>query len=161
MSKFGVFLALLILSSCKITQNSTATTIAKEIPYFTFYKLNSQRFTKESFDDKRTKFILYFNSECEHCEKQAKWISKEIELFSHLEMVFVSHEEMNAIKRFRDLHNFNQENITFLQDARLTFFNKFGTETFPSILIYNKKGELIQNFEGETKVEKLLEFIPN
>lgn len=150
---------LLVFSSCKTTQNS-GVTAAKEIPYFTFYTLDSQRFTKDDFDDKRTKLILYFNSECEHCEKQAKWLSKDIEQFKHLEMVFVSYEEMSAIKSFRDLYHFNQKNITFLQDSRLTFSDKFGVETFPSILIYNKKGKLIYKFEGETKVDKLLEYIP-
>jgi thioredoxin-related protein len=146
--------------TCKTTKVQEPITVS-EIPYFTLYTLDSQRFTKESFDTKRTKLILYFNSECEHCEKQAKWLSKDIELLSDLEMVFVSFEEMNAIKKFRDLYNFNQKNVKFLQDARLTFSNIFEVESFPSILIYNKKGRLIHKFEGETKVEKLLEFIPN
>ena len=139
-------------------QNTTDSEII-EIPYFTFYTLDSQRFTKESFDNTRTKFILYFNSECSHCEKQAKWLSKEIELFSHLEMIFISFEEMDAIKKFRDTYKFTQKNITFLQDTRLTFSNKFDVESFPSILIYTKKGELIHKFEGETKVEKILKYI--
>ncbi len=162
MNKFSISLfipiILLVFSNCKTTQNSSVT-IAEEIPYFTFYTLDSERFTKENFDNKRTKLILYFNSECDHCEKQAKWLSKDIELFSELEMVFVSFEEMNAIKNYRDLHYFNQKNITFLQDARLTFSDKFNVETFPSILIYNKKGKLIHKFEGETKVDKLLPYI--
>ncbi len=151
-------LVFLMFNSCKTSQKTT-TTAAKEIPYFTFYTLDSQRFTKESFDDKRTKFILYFNSECDHCEKQAKWLSKEIELFSQFEMVFISFEEMGAIRGFRDLHDFTQENITFLQDSRLTFSDKFGVESFPSILLYTKKGKLIHKFEGETKVEKILPFL--
>lgn len=151
-------LVFLMFNSCKTSQKTT-TTATKEIPYFTFYTLDSQRFTKENFDDKRTKFIFYFNSECDHCEKQAKWLSKEIERFSHLEMVFISFEEMDAINNFRDTYNFTQKNITFLQDTRLTFSNKFDVESFPSILIYNKKGELIKKFEGETKVEKILKYI--
>lgn len=150
-------LLLIVLSSCK-TQSSQIKA-AKEIPYFTFYTLESHRFTKDSFDAERTKLILYFNSECDHCEKQAKWLSKEINLFSELELTFISFEEMSAIKAFRDKHNFNQKNITFLQDSRLTFSDKFGVETFPSILLYNKKGKLIHKFEGETKVESILEFL--
>lgn len=132
---------------------------SKEIPYFTFYTLDSQRFTKDNFDKERTKLILYFNSECDHCAKQAKWLSEDINAFSDLELTFISFEEMEAIKTFRDKHKFLQKNITFLQDARLTFSDKFGVETFPSILLYTKKGKLIHKFEGETKVAEILEYL--
>jgi thioredoxin-related protein len=149
---------ILMFCQCKSTK-STAIEASKEIPYFTFYTLDSQRFTKDSFDDKRTKLILYFNSECDHCEKQAKWLSEDIEAFSDFELTFVSFEEMEAIKVFRDKYEFHQKNITFIQDARLTFSDKFGVASFPSILLYTKKGKLIHKFEGETKTEKILEFL--
>lgn len=155
--KFFGLLALLFVCSCNTQKTSVAAT--EEIPYFTFYTLNSERFTKDSFDAKRTKLILYFNSECDHCAKQAKWLREEIQLFSDLEFTFISFEEMGAIKSFRDKHDFTQPNITFLQDARLTFAKKFGVGEFPSILLYTKKGKLIHKFEGETKVEKILPYL--
>ncbi len=153
-----LLLVFILISGFKSTQETS-----KTIPYFTFYTIDSQRFTQDSFDDTRTKLILYFNSECDHCQKQGKWLSKGIEkypIFETLEMVFVSYEEMASIKNYRDTYNFNQENITFLQDARLTFSDKFGVETFPSILIYSKEGKLIKVFEGEIKASEIIAFIP-
>ena len=146
------------LNSCKSTQESSDEA-AKEIPYFTFTTLDNHRFGKDDFDNTRTKLILYFNSECEHCEKQGKWLSESIDSFNHLELTFVSFEEMDAIKKYQDKYNFDQENITFLQDTRLTFSDKFGVENFPSILLYTKKGKLIKKFEGETRVKDILPFI--
>ena len=67
---------------------------------------------------------------------------------------------MNAIKSYRDKYNFNQKNITFLQDTRLTFSDKFGVGNFPSILLYTKDGKLIKKFEGETRVKDILPFLP-
>ena len=157
-SRYLSFLLVLIgLVNCKAQKSDVSA--SEEIPYFTFYTLDSQRFTKDSFDKKRTKLILYFNSECDHCAKQAKWLAKDIHLFSDLELTFVSFEEMTSIRAFRDKHEFFQKNITFLQDARLTFSDKFGVETFPSILLYSKKGKLIHKFEGETKVDKIFEYL--
>lgn len=159
-NRYSLILPIVFFVFCQCTSSKKPIVEAsKEIPYFTFYTLDSQRFTKDSFDSKRTKLILYFNSECDHCEKQAKWLSEDIDAFSDLELTFISFEEMGAIKSFRDTHNFHQKNITFLQDARLTFSDKFGVESFPSILLYSKKGKLIHKFEGETKVEKILEFL--
>jgi len=161
--KFGLLIIIFfILNNCKSPQTVTVKAV-EEIPYFTFYKLDYHRFIKNDFDTKRTKFILYFNSECDHCQKQAKWLKKGMlknpAPFRNLEMVFVSFEEMKMIEAFRDKYQFTQNNITFLQDSRLTFTDKFGVSTFPSILIYSKEGKLIKKFEGETKVEDFLPFL--
>lgn len=144
--------------SCKTTKTPTVKA-AKEIPYFTFTTLDNHRFIKDDFDKVRTKLILYFNSECDHCEKQAKWLSQEIDSFNDLELTFISFEEMDAIKGYRDKYDFNRKNITFLQDSRLTFSDKFGVGKFPSILIYTKDGKLVKKFEGETRVKDILPFI--
>ena len=150
--------------SCKPSQQ-TIVKATEEIPYFTFYTLDQQRFTKDSFDSERMKFIMYFNSECDHCQKQARWLRKGLQenstSFKDLEMIFISFEEMSMIKEYRDKYQFTQDNITFLQDSRLTFADKFGVGSFPSILIYTKEGKLIKKFEGETKVEDVFPFIRN
>lgn len=154
-----IFLSVLVvLSSCKTTQKTTVNTV-KKIPYFTFTTLNNKRFTQDDFDKTRTKLIFYFNSECEHCEKQGKWLSQKIDAFKNLEVTFISFEEIEAIKKYRDKFNFNKKNITFLQDTRLTFSYKFGAETFPCILLYTKKGKLIKKFEGETKIKEIIPYI--
>ncbi len=156
-----IFLIILFIS-CKPSQQIIVKA-TEEIPYFTFYTLDQQRFTKDSFDSERVKLILYFNSECDHCQKQARWLKKGIQenqaAFKKLEIIFISFEEMSMIKGYRDKYQFTQNNITFLQDSRLTFADKFGVGSFPSILIYTKEGKLIKKFEGETKVEDFLPFI--
>ena len=157
-----LFGLLFVLNGCKSSQKTTLEA-TENIPYFTFYTLDQQRFTKDSFDTERTKLILYFNSECDHCQKQGRWLKKGIKenpnAFKNLELIFISFEEMSMIKDYRDQHQFNQDNIVFLQDARLTFADKFGVASFPSILIYSKEGKLIKKFEGETKIEMILPFI--
>ncbi|MDC9721897.1 MAG: redoxin domain-containing protein [Urechidicola sp.] len=158
-----IFLMTLFIS-CKPSQQ-TIVKATEEIPYFTFYTLDQQRFVKDSFDSERVKFIMYFNSECDHCQKQARWLRKGLQenstSFKDLEMIFISFEEMSMIKEYRDKYQFTQSNITFLQDSRLTFADKFGVGSFPSILIYSKEGKLIKKFEGETKIEEVLPFISN
>lgn len=151
-------LIICFLVSCGSTKNVTVNA-TENIPYFTFTTLDNNKFTKDSFDTERTKFIYYFNSECEHCEKQGKWLAQDMSIFDNLEVIFISFEEMDAIKNYRDKFNFTKDNITFLQDSRLTFSDKFGVEKFPSILLYNKKGKLIKKFEGETKVKELNNYL--
>ena len=152
----GIFLTLTLIG-CK--SNMTTVQATENIPYFTFTSLDNTRFTQDNFDKSRTKFIMYFNSECDHCQKQASWLAQDIDAFKDFEITFISYEEMDAIKAFRNKYNFKRDNITFVQDSRLTFSDKFGVETFPSILFYSKDGKLIKKFEGETKVQEILEHI--
>lgn len=157
---YSIFVICILLSitNCK-TKQKPIVKAADNIPYFTFTTLDNKRFTKENLDSKRTKLFYYFNSECEHCDKQGTWLSKEIELFNDLEVIFISFEEMDAIKGYKDKFNFNRENITFIQDTRLTFSDKFGVGEFPSIVLYTKDGSLIKKFEGETKIKDIVPFI--
>jgi|TARA_B110000238_G_scaffold200277_2_gene249840 thiol-disulfide isomerase/thioredoxin len=159
MLKKGSFLIFSIcilfsITNCKTIQKPIVKA-AEYIPYFTFTTLENKRFTKENLDNTRTKLFYYFNSECEHCEKQGSWISKDIKLFEDLEVIFISFEEMDAIKGYQNKFNFVRDNITFLQDTRLTFSDKFGVGEFPSIILYTKGGKLIKKFEGETKVSEI------
>ncbi len=152
----------IVVNSCKSKQQ-TAIKATDVIPYFTFYTLDHHSFVKDNLDTERTKFILYFNSECDHCQKQARWLKKGMKenpkAFKDLEMIFISFEEMSMIASFRDKYQFTQSNITFLQDSRLTFADKFGVGSFPSLLIYSKDNKLIKKFEGETKIEEIFPFI--
>jgi thioredoxin-related protein len=152
---FFVICILFSITNCKTIQKPIVKA-AEDIPYFTFTTLENKRFTKENLDNTRTKLFYYFNSECEHCEKQGSWLSKDIDLFDNLEVIFISFEEMDAIESYKNKFNFERDNITFLQDTRLTFSDKFGVSEFPSIVLYTKNGKLIKKFEGETKVNEIV-----
>lgn len=154
---FSIFIICILFSitNCKTTQKPIVKA-AENIPYFTFTTLDNKRFTKENLDSTRAKLFYYFNSECEHCEKQGSWLAKDIQLFDNLEVIFISFEEMDAIQGYRNKFNFTRDNITFLQDTRLTFADKFGVGEFPGIILFTKDGKLIKKFEGETKVNEII-----
>lgn len=157
--RFSILFLLVILSA---GLEINAQEIKSDIPYFTFYTLDKKPFTKDSLDTSRPKLFFYFNSECEHCQKQGKWFKKALEktpnVFNGVELVFISFEELSSIQSFQKKYTFNRKDITYLQDSRLTFGHKFNVETFPSIVIYDNNGIFIKKFEGETKIEELLPY---
>lgn len=162
MKLYGVVLALGLVF-CSVQINAQTKEGAATIPYFTFYKLNKEPFVRDSISSSQKKLFLYFNSECNHCQKQAKWLSKGMQLnpnvFKNLQLIFVSFEEMSAISAFKDKYNFTQANCVFLQDSRVTFDDKFDVNSFPSILIYSKDNTLIKKFEGEVKVDRIIDYL--
>ncbi|GAB1307770.1 hypothetical protein KH5_04530 [Urechidicola sp. KH5] len=162
MKLYRIVLAI-VLMACSMEVYPQSEEGANTIPYFTFYKLNKEPFVRDSISNSLKKLFFYFNSECNHCQKQAKWLSRRMnsnpELYKNLQMIFVSFEEMNAIAAFKEKYNFNKNNCIFLQDSRVTFDDKFEVNSAPSILIFSKDNKLIKKFEGEVKMNILLPYI--
>jgi hypothetical protein len=54
----------------------------------------------------------------------------------------------------------NTQNIKFLKINRDNVFENFGPLSTPHILIYNEDSKLVKEFKGETKIEAILQYLP-
>lgn len=104
--------------------------------------------------------ILFFNSECSHCQYEAEAIEQKLEAFKNVNLLFVSEEDEDKIKAFSKTYKLdNQAAIWWLQMKPKDVYNTFGNIGVPHIWVYNKEGSLVKEFKGETKVEALLEWL--
>lgn len=102
--------------------------------------------------------ILFFNSECEHCQYEAKAIQERLEAFENVDLLFVSEEVEGKIRAFSKEYKLdNKPNIWWLKMEAKDVYNSFGNIGVPHIWVYTKEGKLVKEFRGETKVEALLE----
>lgn len=98
--------------------------------------------------------IVYFNSECHYCENEINEIRNNIKYFENFQLIFLSFEpKSNAIKFLSDynLSNFYSE----VNPELLTSTILGGV---PQTFIY-KNGLLQKHFEGEVKIEAILEVL--
>lgn len=138
----------------QITKNTKQT-----LPNFTFYNLDGVA-TKKSFIKKdQAVCIFYFNSDCEHCQYEAKEINKNIALFKNTKIVMVSFNTIKEIKGFAKEYGLNYPNLTFLQDPKYQFSNWFGKSSIPAVFIYNAQHKLVKEFHGETKIEAITKYL--
>ncbi|WP_445908814.1 peroxiredoxin family protein [Yeosuana sp.] len=143
-----------------ITKAKQKREIAKQIqtiPEFELQTLDNITFTNTSLKTNTFTIFIYFNSECDFCQYEAESISQNIDKFNNVQFVFVSTEDITAIKQFSEKYNLiNQSNITVLYDNSFHFTTQFNAQSIPYVLIYNQNNELIKKHNGQLNANGIL-----
>lgn len=133
----------------------------KTIPNFSFKTIENTDFTQNNISNNLPKLFIYFNSECEFCNAEAGKIQENLERLKNVQLLFISHEEINGIINFAKKHQLeNKPNIIFLSDSKLEFSELFDAKTLPFMLLYSKENKLIKKFKGITNPKKILTYLP-
>lgn len=110
-----------------------------------------------------TKFILspgdpivlvYFNSECDHCQRQIKALRSNLAMFEGISIVLMSAQSNEGIANFAVTLGTIQ-NIRVVQCKPEEIAEKFGVLSLPQIFVYDSKGELGGLFYGETEPKEI------
>lgn len=130
------------------------------IPNFTFQTVSGNIFTNKNLSKLNPKLFVYYNSECEFCQSEAKKIKDNLGQLNNVQIVFISFEKRNEIHAFAHKYDFlNKENIIFLEDEKLIFEDLFKVKGIPYMILYNKDNKLLQKFNGVVKIEKILNYL--
>jgi len=146
----------IFLLACKVQAQKTPDSLSN----FSFSSLNGDSVSNNLFDNGRPLILFYFDPTCSHCEKQAQWISKSIEQFEGVDLLWLAWEVNDAISSFRKNY-FSQatDNVYFAVDVDYRFDGIFGFSEIPTVFIFDDRNSLLKTFNGETKVEKLLKIL--
>lgn len=140
----------------QLQQKKQARQERKELPPFTFYQLDSTKYTPEQLPSNRSTIVMYFKPDCGHCEDQWKIITDHYQSFSKSTLLLISPASSQALQDFQEEHSAHQySNIHFLRDPDEQFEQLFGTPRSPNIFIYDSDGQLHKHFKGVTKAELL------
>ncbi len=154
------FLGYQIISKIQY-KNQVAINI-KTIPKFEYQNIKGGNFNNSNLAANTPTVFLYFNTECEFCNEEAKMIQDNIQKFATMQLIFVSFEKTAAIKSFSKIHKLNtHDNVYFLCDSKATFATTFDVKSLPCIVLYNKNHQLIEKIKGQTKAQTILKKIEN
>ncbi|MFW0739737.1 peroxiredoxin family protein [Flavobacterium sp. T12S277] len=141
----------------KINHKKEAAENIKTIPDFSYKNINGGFFTNQDIKINTPTLFIYFNSECEYCNEEAKMIKENVEKFQNVQLIFVSFEKLELIKTFVTKHQLTSyDNIHFLCDNKVTFSATFDVKSLPCLVLYNKNQKLVEKIKGQTKIEILL-----
>jgi peroxiredoxin len=104
--------------------------------------------------------LILFFPDCDHCQREAEQIQKNISGFKDYTLYFISSanfEEINHFATTYQLHNY--KNVVFARTESQNVLDAFGPIETPTIYLYNKDGKLIETFAGEIAVEVILKYI--
>lgn len=172
MKKFlKIFLPILFISIlsyfgfqifAKIQHKKEVAENIKRLPKFEYQNINGGFFTNANLIENTSKLFVYYNSECEFCNEEAKMIKENITQFKNIQIIFISFEATEKIKQFATIHQLDSyDNITFLCDSKISFATTFDVKSMPCIVLYDKNNNLIEKIKGQTKAETLIKKLGN
>jgi cytochrome oxidase Cu insertion factor (SCO1/SenC/PrrC family) len=139
-------------------QTQEAPTEVNELPPIVLIEENGARFSVSGLSGNLV--LIFFGADCDHCQREATEIYKNIGGFEHYTLYFVSLDPFPMITRFAKDYKLNtQSNIHFVRAEGSTVFKALGSFPTPTILIYSANKKLVKRFDGETKVEEILKLL--
>lgn len=156
----GIFLYLGFRIISQIKHKNDVALNIKSIPTFSYQDITGENFTNQNLKKETAVIFIYFNTECDYCIHEAQMIKENIAQFKDLQLIFVSFENPELIKKFAQKHKLiTYENVYFLSDNKVSFSTTFDSQSMPSMILYNKKHQLIEKIKGQTKASTLLKKI--
>lgn len=100
--------------------------------------------------------IVYFSPDCDHCIHFTKELLTHYALFDKVQIVMASALNYDIIKKFYLEYKIaDYPNIHMGRDGIDFFRTFFGVRSFPTIVLYDKKGNFVKRFDGSAKMEQI------
>jgi thiol-disulfide isomerase/thioredoxin len=119
---------------------------------------DSSHFRRADLQKRKATIIMLFNPDCSHCQKATEDLLANIALFKKAQIIMVSSTPYAQIRKFyADYGIASQSNIVMGLDPSFFLGIFFKISHFPSIFIYDKKGDFVKSFEGSLPVKEIAE----
>jgi len=143
----------------KVTQKKEISERLKFLPKLNVYHLDSTHYNQDALPNKPI-VIIYFNSECNYCQREIKSIEEDITSFGQSNVLLISSESIKTISLFQNQYDFiNHPQVRFLKINEDMIYPTFGAVSVPHLFIYGKNGQLLKEYKGETKIEAIVKHI--
>lgn len=162
MKKISLVLSILCISCVAFAQNGYDTVPPYKrfpmVPAFRLLETDSVTlFTKEELKKDKPVLVIVFNPECDHCKHETEEILKHIDDLKKVQIVMAAMGQYAPMKEFYTKYKMSeQSNIKVGQDFQYLLPNFYRIHNLPYLAMYDKKGKLINTFEGTMKIEDLI-----
>ena len=145
-----------------ISISASAQPPAETVPDFNFYKLDKTAFTKKSFDPDKLLFFVFFDSDCDHCQRAVLDIDQHYSAFKKTTIYLITLDDQEKIKLFMNKYGNNlkdKKNVTVLQDPQYEFMRKFRPRKYPALFLYSTDKKLLLYEDNEQNMFRFLQQI--
>ena len=144
-----------ILMHCNIRKR-------EPLPSFNILLLDSATILNTSqIPEGKAFVIVYFSPDCDHCQRETKDLIRNMDKISDTQFYFITANHFNELKGFNNEYKLSSyKNIIMGRDYQLFMMRNFKA-TPPYLAIYDENKIKRAVFEGENKVEKIIEVLHN
>ncbi|HUZ59812.1 MAG TPA: hypothetical protein VMU83_13640 [Hanamia sp.] len=130
-----------------------------DIPTFLLHKApDSTAFTNKDLHKKKPTLIMIFSPECGHCQHETTVLLQNIDHFKKAQILMTTwlpYPEM--IKFYRDYKIADYPEITMAWDKKDFFLPYYRVQSYPDLVVYDKKGKFVKSFSGEINLQEVWE----
>lgn len=161
----SVLIAILVLFLLDSVQAQTPVNVPEApylknpgIPLFRLLETDSLHYlTKDDLKKNHKVLLIFFSPECEHCKHQMRDILADFNKFKDIEIVMATFQPFNEMKSFYEYFRIaDHTNIFMGRDEKYMLPPYFRMQSLPCLALYDKKGLFITRFEGNQKVDTIL-----
>ena len=160
MKKILSFLILTCTVFAASAQNQDSIPVYKRFPNVPPFKIirlpDSAQFSKDDLKKNKATIIMIFSPDCEHCQRATHDLQAHADEFKNVQIVMASPLDYSMIEKFYKEYNIAAyPNITMGRDGTYFLGSFYKITNFPSIFVYDKKGNFIEKFEGDVPFSKI------
>jgi thiol-disulfide isomerase/thioredoxin len=142
----------------QLKQKKEIATTTASLPLFEYTTLTGLK-SQVSLKSPKTKLLFFFNTDCEHCQAEARLLAENSKSLELAEVYFLSNEDLSVIQNFSDKYFKNVPSFTVAKVDVGVSAKVFGVNTFPYVFIYSKDNQLLKTFKGEVKLEAITQYV--
>jgi len=131
---------------------------SQQMPAFKMTLSNGKTFNSSELPKGKPLILIYFDPDCDHCQRLMDTLFKKINDFKKAELVMVTYKSVTDLPAFEKKHNtHNYANIKVGTEGTVFYLrNYFKLEIMPFTVLYDKKGNYVYSFRKETPVADLI-----
>jgi len=99
---FSSLIILLFSGNCSFGQIP-----AQTLPEFEFSRLDKSAFTNKNLPHGKLLFFVFFDSDCDHCQRAVKNLDKQYKSFKKASVYLISLDDQDKINRFMIIYGHN------------------------------------------------------
>jgi thioredoxin-related protein len=133
------------------------------LPPFKMYRSDKTIFNAAELPKTKPLVLIYFDPDCDHCQKLMKELFLKIDAFKKAEIIMVTFKSVEEVAAFEKQHNTKKYPNIIVGTEGIGFYlrNYYGLMTMPFTALYDKKGNLNYSYRKETFVDDLINRLKN
>ena len=133
-------------------------TVAQSIPPFKIMLSDNKIFKGSDVPKGKPMVLIYFDPECDHCQKLMDELFKNIDNFKRAEIVMVTYKPVIELTAFEKKYNTQKyTNIKVGTEGTAFYLRKYyGLVIMPFTALYDKEGNLNYSYKSGTPVPDLV-----
>ena len=129
------------------------------VPSFKLMKVDSTTFYMKDVATakKQPTVVIVFSPSCSHCQHQAEEITSHMKDFENTTFLFVTGYPLSEMQQYINSYGLDKfPNIYIGQDYGRNLANFYKIRSIPGVFVYNKKGNLVDEYDTNIKAETLV-----